>query len=45
MMPGFAAQIVRIPAQRFTVIVPSNCDALDVLDLAHKTVEITWARS
>ena len=40
MMPGFAAQIVRIPSQRFSVIILSNCDALDVLDLAHKIVEI-----
>lgn len=31
---------MRIPSQRFCVIVLSNCDTLDVLDLAHKIVEI-----
>jgi CubicO group peptidase (beta-lactamase class C family) len=40
MAPGFMAQIVRIPAQRFSVIILSNCDALDALDLAHEIAEI-----
>lgn len=31
---------MQIPSQRFSVIILSNCDALDVLDLAHKTAEI-----
>ncbi len=40
MMPGFTAQIVRIPAQRFSVIILSNYDGLSVLDLAHEIAEI-----
>jgi len=40
MMPGFAAQIVRIPSQRFSVVILANCDGLDVLDLAHEIAEI-----
>ena len=40
MMPGFAAQIVRIPSERVSVIILSNCNALPVLDLAHKIAEI-----
>ena len=40
MAPGFMAQIVRIPAQRFSVIILSNCDALDALNLAHEIAEI-----
>jgi CubicO group peptidase (beta-lactamase class C family) len=40
MMSGFKAQIIRIPSQQFCVVILSNCDALDVLDLAHKIVEI-----
>ncbi len=40
MAPGFMAQIVRIPAQRFSVIILSNCDAVDALNLAHEIAEI-----
>jgi hypothetical protein len=46
MMPGFAAQIVRIPSQHFSIIILSNCDALPVLDLAHEitdTCYLFWA--
>ena len=40
MAPGFTAQIVRIPSQRFTVVILSNCDSLGVLKLAHEIAEI-----
>ena len=44
MAPGCRAQIVRIPAQKFSVIILSNCESLGVLDLAHKIVEIYLGR-
>lgn len=40
MAPGFAAQIVRIPSRRFSVVILSNCDNLGVLPLAHEIAEI-----
>lgn len=43
MMPGFEAQIIRIPSQRFSVVVLSNCIGMGVFDLAHQIAEIYLA--
>jgi CubicO group peptidase (beta-lactamase class C family) len=39
-MPGFEAQILRIPSRRFSVIVLCNCTELGAFNLAHEIAEI-----